>query len=72
MQYEYKIIIPKTSGFFTKKPAEAAETELNELGSQGWELVAVVPLQGASARTYGGATNGFAYHFKRLITDLNR
>jgi hypothetical protein len=47
-RWEYKVLKLKTeSGFFsgTDFNSEALESELNQLGAEGWELVAVFSIE---------------------------
>ncbi|HLW63501.1 MAG TPA: DUF4177 domain-containing protein [Flavobacterium sp.] len=61
-RFEYKTIEIKPKGFWgTNFNTEEIDKELNKLGSQGWELVAV------ESRDMGGTIYGFHYTFKREI-----
>lgn len=59
-RFEYKTIEVKPTGTWQLK-FDTAEIDkiLNELGKQGWELVAV------ESRDMGGTVYGFHYTFKR-------
>ena len=46
--------------------ADHLEDRCNQLGAEGWELVAVVPLSRPSLTT-GGRTTGSQLFFKRLL-----
>jgi hypothetical protein len=67
MKYEYKTWTPELKGFIQKKPKEDIDTELNKLGSDGWELIAVVPITSNMGTSYGGTTGSLVYYFKRAI-----
>ncbi len=62
-KFEYKTLITDAKGVFGGKvnPYEF-QNELNELGSQGWELVNTV----ASAQSYG-STRWIISIFKRKV-----
>ncbi|MDP0492213.1 MAG: DUF4177 domain-containing protein [Verrucomicrobiota bacterium JB023] len=55
-QIEYKSVIlglPRGPGFFSQKPdldgVESIDAELNKLGQEGWQLVAVFPFTDGSS-----------------------
>ena len=43
-EWEYKIIALQTGVFRQKKAVEKWTKTLDELGKEGWELVAVIPM----------------------------
>ncbi|HWQ51108.1 MAG TPA: DUF4177 domain-containing protein [Terriglobales bacterium] len=62
-RYEYKTLFTDAEGFLGGKVDETQfQCDLNELGSQGWELVSTV----ASAQSYG-STRWIISIFKRKI-----
>lgn len=62
-KFEYKTVVIEAEGFWGGKINKTEfKNELNELGSQGWELVSVVP----SAQAYG-KTKWFMSVFKRRL-----
>ncbi|HWP79989.1 MAG TPA: DUF4177 domain-containing protein [Candidatus Acidoferrum sp.] len=62
-RFEYKTLFTDAEGFLGGKVDEAQfQQSLNELGSQGWELVSTV----ASAQSYG-STRWIISIFKRKI-----
>lgn len=66
MKYEYITYSPELKGFVNKKPDPIAVLEkLNEYGSAGWELIAITALSGNTGASYGAATSGLLYTFKR-------
>lgn len=60
-RFEYKTIEVLTSGFFAKMEMKETDDTLNDLGSQGWELVSTVPC------ITGSTTQRIYYTFKREI-----
>ena len=59
---EYKTIKVDTSAhIFSSKKLNEIDTELNELGKEGWDLVGVVPILRVGATHYG------YYTFKREL-----
>lgn len=60
-RFEYKTIEILTKGFFAKMKIEEADRILNDLGSQGWELVSAAPC------ITGSTTQRIYYTFKREI-----
>lgn len=51
-KYEYKTLITDVKGFFGGKvDKDRYENELNQLGSQGWELVNTVPTAQSDGNT---------------------
>ena len=64
-KYEYKIFSPKMKGFRKKTPKGNIEEELNALGAEGWEVIAVLPLTANMGTSYGGTTSGIVYYLKR-------
>ncbi|KKW11657.1 MAG: hypothetical protein UY50_C0009G0043 [Parcubacteria group bacterium GW2011_GWA2_49_9] len=66
-KWEYKIIEPNVRGWLNRKIDSSAEPSLNELGNQGWELVAITPLAGTSASSWGSSTTSFVLIFKRKM-----
>ena len=68
-KFEYKIItLDAKTGLFRNKAGSTDQEVLNELGADGWKLVAVTPVGGTSIKSYGGATTGFVYHLKRRLS----
>jgi hypothetical protein len=62
-KFEYKTLVTDAKGFLGGKVDQYKfQNELNELGSQGWELVSTV----ASAQSYG-STRWIISIFKRKI-----
>ena len=62
-KFEYKTLFTDAKGIFGGKVERGAfQNDLNELGSQGWELVNTVP----SAQSYG-STRWIISIFKRKI-----
>lgn len=62
-KFEYKTLFTDAKGFFGGKVDKSDyQFELNELGSQGWELVSTV----ATAQSYG-STRWIISTFKRRI-----
>ena len=62
-KFEYKALFTDAKGVFGGKVDQSAfEYELNQLGSQGWELVSTV----AAAQSYG-STRWIISTFKRKI-----
>jgi len=59
MKWEYKVHKVKTGGMNPPNLDNFTEKDLNGLGSNGWELIQVVPL-GAS-----GDTRQVYFYFKR-------
>ncbi|MCD8538572.1 MAG: DUF4177 domain-containing protein [Leadbetterella sp.] len=60
-KYEYKIFKTKPEGFWgTKVESEKLETEINKLGSEGWELVSTMDTNAGY-----GATQEIILFFKR-------
>ena len=60
-KYEYKVIKTTEDGFWDPKVDEKdVETELNKLGSEGWELTSVI-----DTNTYQGKTKEIVLFFKR-------
>lgn len=61
-RFEYKTLEIKLKGTWgTKFDTVEIDKALNELGSQGWELVSV------ESRDMGGTPYGYFYTFKREI-----
>jgi hypothetical protein len=54
MKWEYKTLKYEASGFFSQKiKTEPLDEELNQLGAEGWELVAALhPTTGATANIF--------------------
>lgn len=49
-RWKYKVVDVRQSRWFATRPtAEDMQTELDRLGSQGWELVSVIALPVTSA-----------------------
>ena len=62
-KFEYKTLFTDAKGTFGGKVDKSEyQQELNELGSQGWELVSVVP----TAQSYG-STRWVISIFKRRV-----
>ena len=62
-RFEYKVLDVPTKGFLGGKVNHQEMVEkLNELGSQGWELVT-----GTDANMYEGASRGLIMILKREI-----
>ena len=62
-KFEYKTLFTDAKGAFGGKvDKNAFQQELNELGSQGWELVSTIP----TAQSYG-STRWVISIFKRRI-----
>ena len=66
MKYEYKILVPELTGFLKNKMPPSMEVELNELGKEGWELIAVTSLLLTNSVGFGGTKSSLVYYFKRL------
>ena len=66
MKYEYKILVPELTGFLKNKMSPSMEVELNTLGEEGWELVAVTALLLTTSVGFGGTKSNLVYYFKRL------
>ncbi|MDD3867773.1 MAG: DUF4177 domain-containing protein [Eubacteriales bacterium] len=65
-KYEYKTLFTDAKGFLGGQVNQNDfQTELNELGSQGWELVSTV----ASAQSYG-STRWIISVFKRKTQEF--
>ena len=68
--FQYKIYTPEIKkGLFKNKASNDISEKLTQLGQEGWELVNVVPIQGTSVKSYGGATVAFEYYFKKESTN---
>ena len=62
-KFEYKTLFTDAKGTFGGKvDKNAFQQELNELGSQGWELVSAIP----TAQSYG-STRWVISIFKRKV-----
>ena len=52
IRWEYKVIDSRVSGFFEPAlDADALTEHLNELGSQGWDVVGLSAMDRANGRT---------------------
>lgn len=60
VSFEYKIITTDRS-FWSGKDKTDIEPILNDMGRNGWELVAVIPV----STTGSGTTTNLRYFFKR-------
>lgn len=61
-RFEYKSLEIKPKGTWSWKfDFDEIDRTLNQLGSQGWELVSV------TSRDMGGTAYGFHYTFKREV-----
>ena len=67
MKWEYKVVTPKMEGWITKRVSAETYRELDELGAQGWELVAVTPVTANTGTSWGGTTASFVFFFKRQV-----
>lgn len=66
--FEYTTYEPELKGFVKKKPDPVAILEdLNKLGAEGWELVAITPIAGNTGSSYGASTAALLYTFKRPL-----
>lgn len=59
--FEYKVVITKHT---------LSESSLNEIGSNGWELVAVLRVNMVPPGITGGGYDGFQYIFKHVKADF--
>ena len=67
MKWEYKTATMEPKGWLKSKvDSQKTDALLNKLGSQGWELVSVLPL--AQNMGYAGKTGSIAFMFKRQVT----
>ena len=63
--FEYRTILVSVKGIFNRKmDTSRIDRELNELGAQGWELVA----SKSSMPGWGNAGEGIVCIFKRCVT----
>lgn len=61
-RFEYKTIVIEPTGFWkTNLDPVEIDKQLNTLGSEGWELIAV------ESKEFSGTNYGFHYTFKREI-----
>lgn len=67
-KWEYKVFTPKMEGWIKKKVSEATFEDLDALGKEGWELVAVTPVTANMGTSWGGTTASFVFFFKRKIS----
>lgn len=66
MKWEYMTISMEAKGIWNKNFNEKESIEkLNELGSEGWELLSTVPIERTGKFTQYSATYAFAFVFKR-------
>jgi hypothetical protein len=73
-QWEYRILTllldPKTQQYmWGDRPTDKrdATTRLNELGWEGWELVATLGLSNWAGSDWSGRTTEVSYYFKRHV-----
>jgi glycosyltransferase involved in cell wall biosynthesis len=64
-KYEYKVLVLQTGTFRQNKAVEDWIKELNKLGKEGWELVAVIPM--VAQLGFAGATPQARCFLKRKI-----
>ena len=64
-KYKYKVLVLQTGTFKQKKAVEDWEVELNKLGKEGWELVAVIPM--VAQIGFAGATPQVRCFLKRKV-----
>jgi len=64
----YTYSAPMTQGL-TKKSFDIKKmhSEIEELGSAGWELCATIPISGNTGISWGAATAGVVFIFKKEI-----
>jgi hypothetical protein len=75
-KWEYQIVYSKCerkkegwAGLGAFKPSETLETEINRLGSEGWEMVSFVPSSNETSLSIGhGEVSSFLCVFKRVMT----
>lgn len=63
---EYEIVKIDVAGIRGHRISKKAEDVLNEMGREGWRLVAVVPIVGIRL-TFISSTVAFLYHFERPL-----
>lgn len=65
-KWEYKVVTKKTKGLLKKDEVkEGIAGTLNQLGSEGWELVNVSPFSVTQGIDLGGSTKAYTLFFKR-------
>lgn len=65
-KWEYKVVTHKTKGLLKKDEVKKGMSGmLNQLGSEGWELVNVSPLNITQGIDLGGSTKAYTFFFKR-------
>lgn len=72
-KFEYKTVIPDMKKGFLKKSFDAADlqAQLTELGAEGWDLAATIPISGnAGVASYGAATAQVVFIFKRKLQNI--
>ena len=62
MHFEYKVLKREIRGFLGKDSSKHTESELNQLGQDGWELV------GTSMKIVTGSSNEIFLFLKREVT----
>ena len=69
MKWEYISVSINTGGVYAKNINEKKAIEkLNELGEDGWELVAIVPITSAGFFSNKTQTNAFNFVLKKPIS----